>query len=310
MDAIFYRSHIIVLPFGKHMQKNATEIKIIKSPAALQKFSKKMQTQGKSIGLVPTMGALHNGHASLIEMSAKSNDITIVSIFVNPTQFGATEDFAEYPRRLKADAKLCAEAGANIIFAPKPQAMYPLPLQTFVHNPGLEHLYCGKYRPVHFAGVLSVVAKLFNIALPNRAYFGEKDFQQLHLIKKMVYDLNFPVKIIGAKTIREKNGLAMSSRNEYMTPEERGAASSIYAGMMIAKKFCDRRGRPACLLPTVAKLKNTIKKKIQQAGGKIQYIEIANKNDLMPAKTITKKNTVVLLACYFGKTRLIDHWEL
>jgi len=282
------------------MRRNAAKIKIIKSPAALQKFSKKMQALGKSIGLVPTMGALHRGHISLVEMSAKNNDITIVSIFVNQVQFGANEDFAKYPRRLKADAKLCAEAGANIVFAPEPQDMYPSPLQTFVHNRDLEHLYCGKYRPVHFAGVLSVVAKLFNIALPSKAYFGEKDFQQLHLIKKMVYDLNFPVKIIGAKTIREKSGLAMSSRNEYMTPAEKTAASSIYAGMMIAKKFGKSR----------AELKNAIQKKIQQAGGKIQYIEIANKSDLMPAKTITPKKTVILLACYFGKTRLIDHLEL
>jgi len=297
------------------MRRNAAKIKIIKSPAALQKFSKKMQASGKSIGLVPTMGALHKGHISLVEMSAKNNDITIVSIFVNQTQFGANEDFAKYPRRLKADAKLCAEAGANIVFAPEPQDMYPSPLQTFVHNPSLEHLYCGKYRPVHFAGVLSVVAKLFNIALPTKAYFGEKDFQQLHLIKKIVSDLNFPIKIIGAKTIREKSGLAMSSRNEYMTPAERKAASSIHAGMMDAKKICNRnrRGRPTCLPhtpPTVAKIKNTIRKKIQQAGGKIQYIEIANKNDLTPAKTIIPKNTVILLACYFGETRLIDHLEL
>jgi len=291
------------------MRKNPKEIKIIKSPAALQKFSKKMRALGKSIGLVPTMGALHKGHASLIEMSAKNNDITIVSIFVNPTQFGATEDFAIYPRRLKADAKLCAEAGANVIFAPEPQAMYPLPLQTFVHNRGLEHLYCGKYRPVHFAGVLSVVAKLFNIALPSKAYFGEKDFQQLHLIKKMVQDLNFPIKIIGAKTIREKSGLAISSRNEYMTQKEREAASSIYAGMMAAKKKCCK-GRPTCLPLTVAELKTIIQKKIQQAGGKIQYIEIVNKSDLIPVKTIIPKNNVILLACYFGKTRLIDHLEL
>jgi len=280
------------------MRKNPKEIKIIKSPAALQKFSKKMRALGKSIGLVPTMGALHKGHASLIEMSAKNNDITIVSIFVNPTQFGANEDFAIYPRRLKEDAKLCAAAGANIIFTPDPQAMYPLPLQTFVHNPSLEHLYCGKYRPVHFAGVLSVVAKLFNIALPSKAYFGEKDFQQLHLIKKMVQDLNFPIKIVCAKTVREKSGLAVSSRNEYMTPKEKEAAGAIYAGMMAAAR-----------LP-IMKLKSTIKKKIQQAGGKIQYIEIANKSDLMPAKKIIPKNTVILLACYFGKTRLIDHLEL
>jgi len=280
------------------MRKNAEKVKIIKNPAILQKFSKKMQANGKSIGLVPTMGALHRGHVSLIEKSAKNNDITIVSIFVNPAQFGKNEDFGRYPRRLKKDAELCAEAGANIIFAPAPQAMYPEPLQTFVHNPTLEHLYCGKYRPIHFRGVLSVVAKLFNIAMPTRAYFGEKDFQQLHLIKKMACDLNFPVKIIGSKTIREKDGLAMSSRNEYMSPKERAAASSIYRGMITAAR-----------LP-IMKLKSTIQKEIEQAGGKIQYIEIANKADLKPANRVIPKKTVILIACYFGKTRLIDHFEL
>ena len=288
------------------MRKNAAKIKIIKSPLALQKFSKKQQAQGKSIGLVPTMGALHPGHLSLVKASVNNNNITIVSIFVNPAQFGANEDFAKYPRRLKADAVLCAKAGATIVFAPEPKDMYPEPLQTFAHNPNLEHLYCGKYRPTHFAGVLSIVAKLFNIAMPSKAYFGEKDFQQIHLIKKMVYDFNFPVKIIGVKTAREKSGLAMSSRNEYMAPSERAAASSIYAGMQAAKK----------MLPcSVAKLKGIISKKIQLAGGKIQYIEIASKNSLMPIKTTAKivsgsDHAVILLACYFGKTRLIDHLEL
>jgi pantoate--beta-alanine ligase len=282
------------------MRKNA-EIKIIRSPLALQKFSKKMLAQGRSIGLVPTMGALHKGHVSLIEMSAKNNDVTIVSIFVNPTQFGANEDFAKYPRRLQTDAKLCNEAGANIVFAPESKDMYPSPLQTFVHNPALETLYCGKYRPTHFAGVLSVVAKLFNIALPSRAYFGEKDFQQLCLIRKMACDLNFPVKIIGVKTLREKSGLAMSSRNEYLSPKERAAASSIYAGLLEAKRLY-MQGEVS-----VAKLKGIIGKKIEQSGGKIQYIEIAGKTDLMPVGARVSGKAVVLLACHFGKTRLIDH---
>jgi len=283
------------------MGNNAKKIKIIRSPLALQKFSKKMLAQGKSIGLVPTMGALHKGHISLVEMSVKNNDITIVSIFVNPTQFGANEDLAKYPRRLPADAKLCGKAGANIVFAPQSKDMYPLPLQTFVHNPALESFYCGAYRPVHFAGVLSVVAKLFNIALPSRAYFGEKDFQQLHLIRKMAYDLNFPVKVIGAKTIREKSGLAMSSRNEYLSQKERAAASSIYAGLLEAKKL-HRQGEFS-----VAKLKGIVKKSIERAGGKIQYVEIADKNDLMPVGAKISGKAVILLACYFGKTRLIDH---
>jgi len=262
-----------------------------------------MLSQGKSIGLVPTMGALHKGHIHLVETSAKNNDVTIVSIFVNPTQFGANEDFAKYPRRLQMDAKLCAEAGANIVFAPEPKDMYPEPLQTYVRNAELENVYCGKWRPGHFAGVLSVVAKLFNIALPSKAYFGEKDFQQLHVIRKMVFDLNFPVKVIGVKTIREKSGLAMSSRNEYMSLKEREAASSIYAGLLEAKKMYERG------IYSVAKLKGIVEKKIKQAGGKIQYVEIANKNDLQPIKTKVSKNAVILLACYFGKTRLIDHLE-
>jgi len=286
------------------MRKHAEKIKIIRSPLALQKISKKMLAQGKSIGLVPTMGALHKGHVSLIEKSAKNNDITIVSIFVNPVQFGANEDFAKYPHRLLADAKLCGEAGASIVFAPEPKDMYPLPLQTFVHNPVLETLYCGAYRPRHFAGVLSVVAKLFNITMPGKAYFGEKDFQQLHLIRKMACDLNFSVKIIGAKTIREKNGLAMSSRNEYLSLEERVAAGSIYAGLLAAKKLHGQG------VGSVAKLKCVVKETIERAKGKIQYIEIANKNDLMPVGTKVLKKAVILIACYFGKTRLIDHVEL
>jgi pantoate--beta-alanine ligase len=279
------------------MQNNAEKIKIIRSPKAMQKISQKLLGQGKTIGLVPTMGALHKGHISLIEMSAKNNDITIASIFVNPVQFVANEDFAKYPRRLQLDAVLCKSAGAAIVFAPAPQDMYPVPLQTYVRNTELESMYCGKYRPGHFAGVLTVVAKLFNIALPTRAYFGEKDFQQLHLIRKMAYDLNFPVKIIGAKTIREKSGLAMSSRNEYMTEKERNAAGSIYAGMQETKRMRD-----------ISKIKQVIRKKIEDAGGKVQYIEVADKKDLMPAKTV--KGAVILLACFFGKTRLIDHLEL
>jgi pantoate--beta-alanine ligase len=286
------------------MQRDEAHIKIIRSPKVLQKFSKQIIAQGKSIGLVPTMGALHKGHLSLIEMSAKNNDITIVSIFVNPVQFVANEDFAKYPRRLQSDAKLCKSAGATIIFAPTSKEMYPTPLQTYVRNTELENMYCGKYRPGHFAGVLTVVAKLFNIALPTIAYFGEKDFQQLHLIRKMAFDLNFPVKIIGAKTIREKSGLAMSSRNEYMSEKERNAAASIYAAMQDAKRTC--RGSPTWLPTHVTKF---IKSKIEQSGGKIQYIEIVNKKDLMPAKKISK-GAVILLACFFGGTRLIDHLEL
>jgi len=285
------------------MRKNPKKIKIIRKATELQKFSKKMLSQGKSIGLVPTMGALHKGHIYLVETSAKNNDMTIVSIFVNPTQFGANEDFAKYPRRLQADAALCAEAGADIVFAPEPKDMYPVPLQTYVHNAELESMYCGKWRPGHFAGVLSVVAKLFNIALPSRAYFGEKDFQQLHVIRKMAFDLNFPIQVIGVKTIREKNGLAMSSRNEYMSLKEREAASSIYAGLLEAKKMYEQG------IDSVAKLKGIVQRKIKQAGGKIQYVEIANKNDLLPIKTRVSKNAVILLACYFGKTRLIDHLE-
>jgi len=286
------------------MRENPGKVKIIRKPLSLQKFSKKMLASGKSIGLVPTMGALHRGHVSLIEMSAKHNDITIVSIFVNPTQFGANEDFAKYPRRLRADLKFCREAGATIVFAPHPKDMYPLPLQTVIHNSDLETLYCGAYRPIHFSGVLSVVAKLFNIALPSRAYFGEKDFQQLHLIRRMAADLNFPVKVVGAKTIREKSGLAMSSRNEYMSAEERAAASSIYAGMWEAKRLL-WRGETS-----VAKLKEAVRGIVEWAGGKIQYVEIVNKGDLTPMTGKIKKKAVILLACFFGKTRLIDHLDL
>lgn len=290
------------------MQKDNGKIKIIKSPGAMLAFSKKMLAQEKTIGLVPTMGALHSGHISLVEMSAKNNDITIVSIFVNPTQFGANEDFSKYPRRLQKDASLCEKAGATIIFAPLAKDMYPKTPQTFVRNTVLENMYCGAYRKGHFSGVLSVVAKLFNITQPHNAYFGKKDFQQLHLIKEMVSELNFPIKITGAKIIREKSGLAMSSRNEYMSAKEKEAASSIYAAMKEAKKLSNQS-----IFNTIAKLKEFIQKKIEKAGGKVQYIEITNKNNLMPLKTLTELKTnaaIILIACYFGKTRLIDNLEL
>ncbi|GHV16016.1 pantothenate synthetase 1 [Fibrobacterales bacterium] len=276
--------------------------KIIHKVAELQKFALNARAKGKSIGLVPTMGALHDGHISLVLRSAKDNDICIVSIFVNPIQFGKNEDFDKYPRRLKIDAELCGAAGASVIFAPSASDMYPVPIQTLVRNFELEGLYCGAYRTGHFSGVLSVVAKLFNISLPKIAYFGEKDYQQLFLIKKMVFDLNFPVKIVGMPTIREKSGLARSSRNEYMTAEEREQAAAIYAGLKAARQKFEN-GTVSC-----AELKKIVKKYIENAGGKIQYVEIAKDSDLLSIKSakITEPS-VILVACFFGKTRLIDH---
>jgi pantoate--beta-alanine ligase len=259
---------------------------------------------GKKVGLVPTMGALHEGHLSLVDRSARDCDFTVVSIFVNPLQFGANEDLDKYPRRLREDAALCAERGADFVFAPNSKEMYGDSPQTFVYNPELENIYCGLYRPGHFQGVLTVVAKLFLAVQPTHAYFGKKDYQQAYMIRRMVLDLNFPLQVVSLPTKREKSGLARSSRNEYMSAEERSAAASIYAGLRAAK---DAYGSGERRVPALRKMVGSF---IGKSGGNVQYIEIASRKALAPQSGVLKVPAVILVACYFGKTRLIDNLEL
>jgi pantoate--beta-alanine ligase len=281
-------------------------MQIIKSIESLRETLKPFQKEGKKVGLVPTMGALHDGHGALIKASVKDCDITVVSVFLNPIQFGRNEDLDKYPKRLEADANFAASLGADYVFAPSVAEMYPNgdPL-TLVRNESLECLYCGAYRPGHFRGVLTVVSKLFLISKANHAYFGEKDYQQLFLIERMVKDLNFDIEIHRVPIVRESTGLAMSSRNEYLSVDERKQALAISRGLNEEKEayLAGERG--------VSKLRDIVVKSIVLSRGQVQFVEIVNQNDLQKYSGVLKPTdkVVVLVAAFFGKTRLIDNIE-
>lgn len=281
-------------------------MKIIQTISDLRKELLPYKKAGKTIGLVPTMGALHEGHMSLVEASAKENDVTVVSVFLNPIQFGKNEDLDSYPRRLEKDAELVALHGGTFVFAPSVSEMYPDgdPL-TLVRDESMEPLYCGAYRPGHFRGVLTVVSKLFNISGADRAYFGKKDYQQAFLICRMVKDLNFPVEIRLLPIVREGSGLARSSRNEYMNAEERSAAVAISRALMSAKDSFESGEK------SVNALRSKIQESIAHAGGVVQYVEVASQKTLIANSTGTvDEPSVILVAAFFGTTRLIDNIEL
>ena len=256
---------------------------------------------GKKIGFVPTMGYLHEGHLQLIDIAKQHSDFVVVSIFVNPTQFGPHEDFASYPRDFERDRKLCDARGADLIFAPEDSEMYPEPsLITFQIEKLADHL-CGARRPGHFNGVVLVVSKLFNIVQPDVAVFGQKDAQQLIIIKRLVQDLNFPVKIISAPTVRESDGLAMSSRNVYLNAEQRAQSAVLYKSLQRAKALIESGERDAqSIISEMEKLIATASE------AKIDYIEIVSVRDLQPVARLDGQ-IVIALAVYFGKARLIDN---
>ncbi|MDW8329364.1 MAG: pantoate--beta-alanine ligase [Candidatus Bipolaricaulota bacterium] len=259
------------------------------------------RAQGKRIGFVPTMGYLHEGHLKLIDIAKEHSDFVVVSIFVNPTQFGPKEDFAAYPRDFERDRRLCEGRGADLIFAPEVSEMYPeRSLITFQIERLADHL-CGARRPGHFNGVVLVVSKLFNIVQPDVAVFGQKDAQQLIIIKRLVQDLNFPVKIISAPTVREHDGLAMSSRNVYLSPEQRAQSTVLYQSLQRARGLIESGERDA------KKIISEIQKLIATASeAKIDYIEIVNVRDLQPVERLDGQ-ILIALAVYFGKARLIDN---
>lgn len=250
--------------------------------------------------LVPTMGGLHRGHRALIEKArrvAGGSGTVIVSIFVNPTQFGPTEDFSKYPRPFDEDLALCKAAGANLIFAPEPSRMYLPDSSVFVLEESLSRSLCGLSRPGHFRGVCTVIAKLFNILQPDCAIFGEKDWQQLAILRKMVSDLNFPVKILAHPTVRESDGLALSSRNVYLSAEEREAAPAIFA---ILKNV-------SALSLTPHQLARKAREQLQRLpGARLDYLEVVDAETLQPAKD-RKRAGRLATAVFFGKTRLIDN---
>jgi len=258
--------------------------------------------RGFSVGLVPTMGYLHPGHISLIERARKENDMVVVSIFVNPIQFGPNEDLDKYPRDMPHDREVCEKAGAELIFAPEPSEMYPSENLVFVDIKELGNGLCGAKRPGHFRGVCTVVSKLFNIVLPDRAYFGEKDAQQLAIIRRMVKDLNFGTEIVSCPIVREPDGLAMSSRNLYLSHEERKAALSLSRSLSAAKELMRKGEKDA------VKIREAIVAGISaEPLVKIDYAEIVDSADLSPVEKI-EKPVLAAAAVYFGKTRLIDNF--
>lgn len=263
---------------------------------------KEWKRSNLSIGLVPTMGFLHEGHESLIRRASAENDKVIVSVFVNPTQFGPNEDLETYPRDIKRDEALCTKAGASVIFNPTPSEMYFEDASTFINVAGLTEGLCGAKRPVHFGGVCLVVSKLFNIVTPNRAYFGEKDAQQLAVIKRMVRDLNFDIEIVGCAIVREADGVAKSSRNSYLSKEERTAALILNKSLTLAKNALNNGERNAKKLSKL--INDTL---ISEPIAKVDYIEIV---DSLTLKAVDKIEASVLIAIavYIGKTRLIDNF--
>lgn len=275
-------------------------MKIIKKIDQLREILDPYKRQGKSIGLVPTMGFLHAGHASLIKKAVEENDIVVVSDFVNPIQFGPNEDLAAYPRNIEADSKLCEEIGADFIFYPDADEMYQNK-KTFVDIEGLSDNLCGAKRAGHFRGVCTVCTKLFNIVGPDRAYFGQKDAQQLAIIKKMVLDLNLPLEIVPCPIVREEDGLAMSSRNTYLSADERKAAlclsKAIFEGEKMAKEGSD-------LSEVLDRMNEII---LAEKLAKIDYISAVDLENLEYVDTFDQ-DTLVAIAVFVGKTRLIDNF--
>lgn len=277
-------------------------MRVVRSVKEMQAISRSLFKTGREVGFVPTMGYLHEGHLSLVRRARSENDVVVVSIFVNPTQFGPNEDYERYPRDEKRDRKLLEEEGVDYLFIPSVSEMYPEGYSTFVEVLGLTEGLCGAKRPGHFRGVATVVTKLLNIVFPTRAYFGEKDYQQLQVIKRLVRDLNIPVEVVGCPIVREEDGLAMSSRNTYLSPEERESALSLYKGLELAEELFESGERN----PEV------IKKRVEEfilshpKVEKIDYVEIVDPENLKPVKEV-KKRDVIALAVFVGKTRLIDN---
>lgn len=277
-------------------------IKVVHTIEEVRKQVKEWRQEGASVGLVPTMGYLHEGHQSLIKKSVEDNDKTVVSVFVNPMQFGPAEDLDSYPRDLNADTRLCEATGADLIFNPEPEEMYKEGFCSFVDMNGPTAELCGKSRPIHFRGVCTVVSKLFNIVTPDRAYFGQKDAQQLSVIKRMVTDLNIPVEIVGCPIVREKDGLAKSSRNTYLSEEERKAALILSKTIFMAQKLVQDG------MTDAGQLISLMKKNIESEPlARIDYVQAVDFDSITVKDTIGS-NTLIAMAVYIGKTRLIDNF--
>ena len=276
-------------------------MKVVRTIQETLEYSRKARAGGLRVGLVPTMGALHEGHLSLVRMARSKSDTVVVSIFVNPTQFGPNEDFAHYPRDLDGDLALLERESVDVVFVPPVEEMYPAPCVTWITVEGLSDRLCGKSRPGHFRGVATVIAKLFNIVEPDTAFFGQKDAAQVAIIKRMVRDLNFPVKIEVGAIVREPNGLALSSRNAYLSPDQRKQALVLYRSLTRTKNLFTAGERNVKKL--VAAAKNEF---AHEPGIRLDYFEIVDPDDLTAITTIGQP-ALVAVAAFVGTTRLIDN---
>ena len=277
-------------------------MKIVETVREVREQVREWHKEGLSVGLVPTMGYLHEGHKSLIDRAVAENDRVVVSVFVNPMQFGPTEDLESYPRDLERDGALCQEAGASLVFHPQPEEMYPEDFSSYIDMNTLTGGLCGKSRPIHFRGVCTVVAKLFHIAEPDRAYFGQKDAQQLAVIRHMVNDLSFGIEIVGCPIVREEDGLAKSSRNTYLSQDERKAALILSQALKKGRESVENGEKSAEALVEL------IRKEIQtEPLARIDYVEVVDWNTLEPVEEI-QEPILVAIAVFIGKTRLIDNF--
>ncbi|MET4043692.1 pantoate--beta-alanine ligase [Bradyrhizobium sp. RT6a] len=271
----------------------------ITTVAELRRALAEVRSADKRVGLVPTMGYLHDGHLALVEASRTQCDVTVVSIFVNPTQFGPNEDLSTYPRDFLRDQELCRDAGVAIVFAPDIQEIYPAQFETFVEPGELAKPMCGAFRPGHFRGVATVVGKLFSMVQPDVAFFGQKDFQQCAVVR-MAIDLNLPIEIVTVQTVREPDGLAMSSRNRYLSEEERRRALAISRGLFAAADKFRSGERDVEQLIAIAKERlNTV--------DRLQYLELVDADTLKPAESPLRRTAALCAAAYVGSTRLIDN---
>jgi len=280
-----------------------TVFKKVKEIRSFIRDLRRNSTNTFSIGFVPTMGYLHEGHAELIKRSKLQNDLTVVSIYVNPLQFGEGEDYERYPRDLERDLEMCENLGVDVVFAPTDEEMYPESPRVKIHVEGLSDVLEGAFRPGHFNGVALVVLKLFNIIQPDRAYFGEKDFQQLKLVQRLVKDLSYPVEIVPVPVLRDKDGLALSSRNTYLKPEERESALSIYRSFLIAQKLYKGGNKRA------EDIKEAVFDYISRHPHvrKIDYVEVVDEE--FNIKEEVEAGDRLLVAVWIGNTRLIDNWR-
>jgi len=278
---------------------------VVNTITELRQILAAQRQAGRTIGLVPTMGCLHEGHLALVKRARSEADFTVVSIFVNPTQFGPNEDFSKYPRTFEADCDACRKASVDLIFAPSVEEFYPKNAITWVDVEKVTTGLCGAFRPGHFRGVSTVVAMLFNVIQPTCAVFGRKDLQQCVVIKQMVHDLHIPVKVIIDETVREPSGLALSSRNRYLTPEELQKASAIPAACKVAQELAQKGETNPILIEKAA-----LKRLTLDASLRVQYLKVVHRETLSEVTKITPGECVLALACYLGNTRLIDNVDL